>query len=82
MTPDRKPLPPEVYARVFENHAEGVQILEDLIKRFHRPAVTEGGIDAVLKTYHREGARAVVDFIINRVNQAHGVQTDETLDEA
>lgn len=75
------PLPPEVYARVFENHAEGVQVLEDLVRRFHRPAVTEGGIDAVLKTYHREGSRAVVDFIINRVNQARGV-TNETLDEA
>ena len=75
-----EPLAPEVYARVFENHAEGVQVLEDLVRRFHRPAVVEGGIDAVLKTYHREGARAVVDFIINRVNQAHGVTTDETLD--
>lgn len=82
MTRPDEPLPPEVYARVFENHAEGVLILEDLVRRFHRPAVTEGGIDAVLKTYHREGARAVVDFIINRVNQARGVPTDETLDEA
>jgi len=78
----REPLAPEVYARVFENHAEGVQVLEDLVRRFHRPAVTEGGIDAVLKTYHREGARAVVDFIINRVNQARGVDVNETLDEA
>lgn len=78
----REPLPAEVYARVFENHAEGVQVLEDLVRRFHRPAVTEGGIDAVLKTYHREGARAVVDFIINRVNQARGVDVNETLDES
>jgi len=77
-----EPLAPEVYARVFENHAEGAQILEDLIRRFHRPAVTAGGIDAILATYHREGARAVVDFIVNRINQAHGVPIDEPLDEA
>jgi hypothetical protein len=71
------PLPPEVYARVFENMPEGVQILEDLVRRFHRPAKLEGGIDAIIQTYHREGQRAVVDFIINRCNQANGVPTDE-----
>jgi hypothetical protein len=70
-------LPPEVYARVFENHAEGAQILEELIRRFARPAKLEGGIDAVLATYHRDGARSVVEFIAARINQAHGVETHE-----
>jgi len=68
---------PEMYARVFENHAEGALILEDLARRFHRPAKLEGGIDAIITTYHREGARSVVDFIVNQCNKANGVETDE-----
>lgn len=76
-----EPLPPEVYARVFEGMPEGAQILEELVVRFHRPAVVEGGIDAILKTYQREGARKVVDFICTRINMAHGVTNydDETV---
>lgn len=70
-------LPPEAYARVFENHAEGAQILEELTARFCRPAKTTGGIDAILQTYHRDGARSVIEFIVARINQAHGVQTHD-----
>lgn len=72
---------PEMYARVFENHAEGALILEDLVKRFHRGAQLSGGIDAILNTYHREGARAVVDYIVTQCNRANGVDTDERSDE-
>lgn len=81
MTREVAQLPPDAYARVFENHAEGAQILEELIRRFARPAKMEGGIDAVLATYHRDGARSVVEFITARINQARGVLTDETLEE-
>lgn len=69
-------LQPEVYARVFENHAEGAQILEELVRRFARPAKLDGGIDAILATYHRDGARSVVEFIASRINQSHGVETN------
>jgi hypothetical protein len=68
---------PEMYARVFENHAEGALILEDLVKKFHRPAQLSGGIDAVLNTFHREGARSVVDHIVRQCNLANGVDSDE-----
>lgn len=68
----RQELDPAVYARVFEGHAEGAQILEELALRFARPAKRTGGIDAVLETYHRDGARSVVEFIVNRINQANG----------
>lgn len=64
---------PQLYKDVFEIDKRGEAILEDLIARFSRPAVTKGGIDAVLQTYHREGAREVVEFIVSRINQAHGV---------
>lgn len=69
-----EPLKPPIYKAVFEDDKRGAAILEELIQRFSRPAVTTGRIDAVLKTYHREGARSVVDFIVARINQANGVE--------
>lgn len=71
------PLDPAVYARVFEVHPEGAQVLEELTLRFMRPAKRTGGIDAVLETYHRDGARSVIEFIVNRINQANGVPTHD-----
>lgn len=68
-----QPLDPAVYARVFEGHREGALILEELVQRFSRPAKLTGGIDAVLATYHNDGARSVVEFIVARINQANGV---------
>jgi hypothetical protein len=69
-----------MYQRVFEGHAEGALILEELALRFARGAATKGGIDAVLETYRRDGQRSVLEFIVNRINQANGadhVDTDE-----
>lgn len=68
---------PEVYRRVFSEWKDGEQILEELTRRFARPAKLEGGIDAVLTTYHRDGARSVLEFIVNRINQANGVPADD-----
>ena len=66
------------YADLFETDRRGARILEDLILRFTRPAVTEGGIDAVLKTYERLGKRSVVDFIVGQINQASGLPETES----
>lgn len=74
---DRERVTPQMYARVFESHAEGALVLEDLVRRFHRPAKLQGGIDAVLTTYHREGARSVVDHIVSMINRANGVDPNE-----
>lgn len=68
-----EPLSPAIYQRVFEEYRDGAQILEELLRRFSRPAVDEGGIDAILKTYKRAGAREVLEFIVARINQANGV---------
>jgi hypothetical protein len=64
---------PADYRLVFEEHPVGVLVLEDLIKRFVRPPVLEGGIDAVLQTFARSGQRIPLDFIMNQVNRANGV---------
>ncbi|QXI40431.1 hypothetical protein [Pseudomonas xantholysinigenes] len=64
----------QMFKRVFEQNAEGAIVLEVLINRFARNAVTVGGIDAILKTYQQSGHREVLDHIMLRINRANGVQ--------
>lgn len=67
---------PNAYRRLFEDNADGVAVLEDLVSRFTRPQVSTGGIDAVLATYERGGMRKVLDHILGQINRANGVQDD------
>lgn len=67
---------PEDYRQIFETNKTGARILEHLARVFIRPPVTDGGIDAVLKTYMQEGQRRPLDFIVNQINRANGVQED------
>lgn len=64
---------PELYRQVFEVDKRGAAILEDLIKRFTQPAVTDGGIDAVLKTFERLGAARAPQYIVAMINRANGI---------
>jgi hypothetical protein len=73
---------PEMFREVFEQHPAGVLILEHLINRFTRPAVTDGGIDAVLKTYLRQGQRQPLDYILAQINRANGVNTEGETNES
>lgn len=75
MTPERPTA--QDYADLFEVDKRGAHILEDLIRRFVKPAVTDGGIDAVLKTFERQGQRKPLDFIMQQINRANGVQEGE-----
>jgi hypothetical protein len=68
---------PEVYARVFENHAEGVMILDDLTARYGNSIYAKGGLEGDRQTCFNAGARSVLDFIIGRINQANGVETND-----
>ncbi|VWD22318.1 hypothetical protein [Burkholderia contaminans] len=67
---------PEIYKQLFEDDRRGAAILEELTRVFARPAVTVGGIDAILQTYLRDGQRRVIDFIVTQINRANGVQTE------
>jgi len=67
---------PEDYADLFETNRLGARILEDLIRRFIRPPVSVGGIDAVLQTYDRAGQRKPLDFIMQQINRANGAPDD------
>ena len=74
---DERPTPQD-YADLFEIDKRGQRILEDLIARFIRPAVSTGGIDAVLQTYERMGQRKPLDFIMAQINRANGATDDTT----
>ena len=40
---------------------------------------SKDALDAVLETYRRAGQRAVLDYILNQINRAHGVHdADQT----
>lgn len=71
----------DMFKRVFEQHAEGRIVLDALISRFARNAVTVGGIDAILKTYQQSGHREVLDHILLRINRANGVSDPNTQEE-
>lgn len=67
---------PEMYVRVFEQHAEGALVLEDLIQRFARNGYVAGGHEADREMVYRAGQRRVVDFVVSMINRVHGVQDD------
>lgn len=67
-----------VYARVFEGHHEGKQILEELTGRFHdqQEMFVKGGQDGDRATAYNLGARSVVQFILGRLAQAQEVTSE------
>ncbi len=65
------------YKALFEDNPRGARVLEDLVQRFSKSAVTAGGIDAVLKTYTHCGENNVVQFIVRQINRANGVHENE-----
>lgn len=64
------PLPPEAYARVFVNHPEGVQILDELIARFGGNPYVRGGLEQQRQTDFNAGKLEVVNFLLRRINRA------------
>jgi len=68
---------PQEYKALFQDDKRGAAILEHLTRAFARPAVVTGGIDAVLETYQRDGQRRVLEFIVNQINRAEGVDVNQ-----
>lgn len=61
---------PEMYARVFEGHAEGRVILEDLVGRFFdRDVFVPGEKGGERATLVRIGERRAVHFILKQIGQ-------------
>lgn len=72
----------EMYARVFENHAEGALVLEDLVTRFGGNPYTKGGLEGDRDTCYKAGSNRVVHFILGKINQANGVHDDSSDDDS
>lgn len=73
MTDIARKADPAMYARVFEGHHEGAQILDDLTARFGGALFVKGGEEGRRETDYRLGRRAVLDFILGQINQAGDV---------
>lgn len=81
--PQPKPSPAQLaalYHQIFEVDQRGAAIFEDLVSRFSKPAVTEGGIDAVIKTFHGMGEHAVIQHIIRQINLASEPERESTFE--
>jgi hypothetical protein len=64
---------PSDYANLFESTPRGRLVFDNLIRRFNRPPLYEGGIDGIRKSDFRAGARSVIDHIVNQINRNNGV---------
>lgn len=62
---------PQMYARVFEGHAEAAMVLDDLTRRFGGGLFIKGGEEGRRQTDYNLGRRAVLDFILGMINQAN-----------
>lgn len=60
---------------IFEVDRRGAEVFEVLYRKFaaHAKVHTDGGIDAVLKTYQDSAHREVIEYIVTRCNRARGV---------
>lgn len=67
---------PEDYKRIFEEMPGGIQVLEELTRRFGRAAYVPGGTEGDRETCYRAGQRSVLDFILGQINKADGVNDD------
>lgn len=63
-----------LFLAIFEEDRRGAEVFEALLQRFGTSRVhTDGGIDAVLKTYRGAAHRELLDYIVLRCNRARGV---------
>lgn len=69
------PVAPAEYALIFEDNRIGAAILEELVARFGGNPYVRGGLEQQRETDYRAGSKAVVDFLVLRINQAAGHET-------
>lgn len=79
MTEDRPTA--QDYADIFDVNKTGDRILDDLVIRFGGPKGKSAGIDRILDAHELVGQRRVLDFIVNMINRANGVQVDPPQEE-
>lgn len=75
--PDQLRPSPQDYADLFDVDRRGACIIQDLIDRFGGNIYVKGGLEGDRQTCFNAGRRSVLDFILGRINQANGVNTNE-----
>jgi len=61
-------LPPEVYWKVFNNDPEGHKVFQELSSLYYDVESYQRGDS--YQTAYNEGRRAVIGFIINKMNES------------
>lgn len=62
----------EDYATLFEDMPAGAAILEELVQIYGRNPFVKGGHEADRQTAYNAGALAVINYLLARINRAHG----------
>lgn len=62
-----------LYRDIFETDRRGVALLEDLANRFAKGPARGFDQAAMHETFARSHQRAVLDYIVTRINRANGV---------
>lgn len=76
---DARRADPAMYARVFEHHAEGRLILEDLVRRFYDVNLfVPGGPEGARETDRRVARREVVHHILKQLGQVAEPADDDS----
>lgn len=70
------------FKAIFEDDLRGAAILDHLVARFCRQVYVKGGHEADRETCYRAGQRDAIEFIVNQINRAHGVDVNQEDDHA
>lgn len=65
------------YAALFEDDRRGAAVLDHLTRMFAGKVYVKGGHEADRQTCYNAGKRDVIEFIVNQINRAHGVDINE-----
>jgi hypothetical protein len=68
---------PQDYAALFEDDRRGAAVLDHLTRLFAGKVYVKGGTEADRQTCYNAGKRDVIEFIVNQINRAHGVDVNE-----
>jgi hypothetical protein len=79
MSDPRERVTPQMYARLFVGHHEGVLILEDLVRRFYDVDLWARGPEGQRETDRAVARREVVHHILRMVGQVDQPDTNAEL---
>lgn len=67
---------PQDYSVLFNDMPGGQQVLNDLVRRFGKAPFVKGGHEGDRQTCYNAGQLEVVNYILNQINRANGVNDE------